>query len=165
MDSPLSPVVANIFMEHFETKTLETTLHTTSLWKRFVDDTSVIIERRYKEEFFQHINTIDKNVQFTAENTKEDGAMPFLDTLVIPQSDRNLLTTVYRKPTHICQYLWWDSHHAISSKNSVISTLLHRAKDVCSTKELLEEEHKHIQKVLTSYKISRMGCKQDEDED
>ena len=100
MGSPLSPIVANIFMEHFETKALETAPHPPGLWKRFVDDTFVIIERRFKEEFFQHINSIDKNIQFTAESTREDGTMPFLDTLVIPQNDGSLLTTVYRKPTH-----------------------------------------------------------------
>ena len=80
-----------------------------------------------------------------------------MDTVVIPKNDGSLLTTVYRKPTHTNQYLEWDSHHAISAKYSDISTLFHRANDVCSTKEQLEEEHTHthIQKVLTSCKYSR----------
>ena len=78
--------------------------------------------------------------------------MPFLDTPVTSQSDGSLLTTVYRKPTHTNQYLRWDSHHAISNRYSVISTLFHSAKDVCSTKEQLDEEHTHIQKVLTPCK-------------
>ena len=90
--------------------------------------------------------------------------MPFLDTLVIPQNDGSLVTTVYRKPTHTNQYLQWDSHHAISNKYSVINTLFHRAKDLCSTKEQPEEEHTHIQKVLPSCKypgwaINRMKKK------
>ena len=120
-----------------------------------MDDTVVVIEAQYNEEFFQHINSVDKSIKFTAENSRADAAMPFLDTLLTPQSDGSLLTTVYRKPTYTNQYLQWDSHHAISNKYSVISTLLHRAKDVCSTKEQLEEEHTHIQKVLTSCKYPR----------
>ena len=152
MGSPLSPIVANIFMEDFETKVLETVPQPPSLWKRFVDDTFVVINAAYKEGFFQHINSIDKNIQFTAENTRADWAMPFLDTLVRPQNNGSLWTTVYRKPPHTSQYLQWDSHHAIATKYSVINTLLHRAKDVCSTKQQLEEEHTHIQKVLTSCK-------------
>ena len=76
--------------------------------------------------------------------------MPFLDTLVTPQADGSLLTTVYRKATHTNQYLQWDSYHAISAKYTVISTLFHRAKEVSSTKQHLEEEHEHLQKVLTT---------------
>ena len=41
-------------------------------------------------------------------------SMPFLDTLVIPQSEGGLMTTIYRKSTHTDQYLQLDSHHAIS---------------------------------------------------
>ena len=85
-------------------------------------------------------------------NTRADGAMPFLDTLVISQNDGSLLTTVYRKPIHTNQYLQWDSSHAISDKYSVISTLFHMDKDVCSTEEQLGEEHSHIEKMLTSCK-------------
>ena len=84
MGSPLSPIVANIFMENFEKEALETAPHPTSLWKRFVDDTFVILEAQYKDEFFHHINSLDDNIKFTAETTKADGSMPFLDTLVTP---------------------------------------------------------------------------------
>ena len=120
-----------------------------------MDDTFVVMNTSYKEEFFNHINSIEKGIQFTAENTTADGYMPFLDTLVPPQADGNLLTTGYKKPTHINQYLQWDSHHAISAKYSVIGTLFHRAKEMCSTKQHLKEEHEHLQKVLTSCKFPR----------
>ena len=62
------------------------------------------------------------------------------------------MTTVYRKPTHPDQYLQWDSHHAISEKYSVISTLYHRAKAVCSNQQQLHEEQEHLQKVLARCK-------------
>ena len=85
MGSPPSPKIANIFMEKFEIEALESSPHPSSLWKRFVDDAFVILESQHKEEFFNHINSIDKNIQFTAETNKADGSMPFLDTLVTPQ--------------------------------------------------------------------------------
>ena len=81
--------------------------------------------------------------------------MHFLDTLISPQADGSLLTTVYRKPTHANHYLQWDSHHAISAKYNVISTLFHRAKEVCSIKQHLGEEHECLQKVLTTCKYPR----------
>ena len=84
MGSPLSLIVANIFMEKFEKEALDTAPHTPSLWKRYVDDTFVIQEEQHKDEFFHHMNSIDPNIKFTAETTKADGSMPFLDTLVTP---------------------------------------------------------------------------------
>ena len=77
MGSPLSPIVANIFMEKFETEALETAPHPPSLWKRFVDDTFVILEEQDKDEFFHHISSIDENIKFKAETTKAYGSMPF----------------------------------------------------------------------------------------
>ena len=105
MGSSLSPIVVNIFMESFEEEALETAPHSPSLWKRSVDDTFVILEAQYKDEFFHHINSLDDNIKFTAKTTKADGAMPSLNTLITPQSVGSLSTTVYRKPTHTNQYL------------------------------------------------------------
>ena len=48
---------------------------------------------------------------------------------------------MYRKPTHTDQYLHWDSLHPISSKYSVVGTLQHRAKTICSDHQLFKEEH------------------------
>ena len=86
MWSPLSPIVANIFMEEFEAKALSTAPCPLSLWKRFVNDTFVVIKSAHKEEFFTHINSIDEGIQFTAENTRADGSMPFLEQSSHPTS-------------------------------------------------------------------------------
>ena len=79
--------------------------------------------------------------------------MPFVDTMVISQSDGSLTATVFTKPTHTDHYLQRDSHHAISAKYSVISTLFQRAKAVCSNSQHLHKEHEHLQKVLTDANI------------
>ena len=62
---------------------------------------------------------------------------------------------MYRKPTHTGQYLQWDSHHAISAKYSVISTLFHRAKEVCSSNQHLVKEQDHIKQALIVCKYPR----------
>ena len=77
MGNPLSPIVANIFMENFEEEALATAPHPPSPWKRYVDDTFVIQEDEYKNEFFQHTNSLDDSIKFTAETTKADGSMSF----------------------------------------------------------------------------------------
>ena len=151
MGSPLSPIIADIFMEDFETKALSSGPPPKSV-ERFVDDTFVVIKTAYKDEFFNYINFIEEVILFNAENTRADRSMLFLDTLVTPHSEGSMLTTVYRKLAHTNQYLQWDSHHPISAKYSVISILFHRAKEVCSAKQHLEEEHEHLQKALISCK-------------
>ena len=152
MGSPLSPIVANIYMEHFETRALETAPHPPSLWKRYVDDTFFIQKTAHKEEFFQHLNSIEEKIQFTAENTKADWSLPFLNTLVTVKEDGSLSTSIYRKPTHTNQYLQWDSHHSIANKYSVINSLLHRANNICSNQEQKKEEFTHIEEALTTCK-------------
>ena len=93
-----------------------------------MDDTFVIQKEVHKEDFLQHINSFDPAIQFTVENNKEDGAIPFLDTIVKPEADWNLSITVYKKPAHTDQYLQWDSHYHLSEKCSAINTLNHRPK-------------------------------------
>ena len=68
--------------------------------------------------------------------------------LITPDEDGRLNTTVYRKPNHTDQYLHWDSHHAITSKYSVIGTLYHRERTICSNPGQLQKEEKHLYQSL-----------------
>ena len=126
--------LTNLYMEDFEIKTTSSAKYPPRIWKRFVDDTFVVIDSAMKEKFLEHINNMDPYIQFTTEDAKPDGSLPFLDTIVMPQPDNSLLTSVYRKPTHTDLYLQWDSHHHLSAKYSVINTLKHRARTVCPNK-------------------------------
>ena len=124
-----------------------------------MDDTFVILKQTKRDEFLQHINSVDPAIQLTTEDPKQDGSMPFLDTLVTPQEDGTLTTRVYRKPTHTDLYLQWDSHHNLACKYIVINTLTHRAKVVCSSSQLLEEELKHLDEVLQQCKYPKWAIK------
>ena len=44
MGSPISPIVANLYMEDFEMRAINTSPQAPLMWKRFVDDTCVIIK-------------------------------------------------------------------------------------------------------------------------
>ena len=67
-----------------------------------------------KQNFLQDINSVDLAIMFTVENNKEDGAIPFLDTIFKLEADGKLSITVYRKPTCTDLFLQWDSHHHLS---------------------------------------------------
>ena len=77
---------------------------------------------------------IDPHIKFTIGLPETDG-LPFLDTLT-KSTPNSIESTVYRTPTHTDRTLDHNSNHAILTKLSVIHTLIHRAKHVCSTSEI-----------------------------
>ena len=98
MGSPVSPVIANLYMEHFEKAALSTSPVTSKIWLRFVDDTFVIIPKSGVNEFFEHINSQNAHIKFTSEQ-EEDGHLAFLDTCISRNPDGSLDISIYRKPT------------------------------------------------------------------
>jgi len=62
MGSSLSPVIANIVMEHIEQQAIATFPHDVPLWRRYVDDTFVIMNKNHIELFHSHLNSIDQNI-------------------------------------------------------------------------------------------------------
>ena len=89
------------------------------------------------------------------EDNKEDGAIPFLDTIGKPEANHGLSLIVHGKPTHMDQYLQWDNHHHLSAKYNVINTFTHRVKTVCNEPELLQKEMDHPIKALTHCKYPK----------
>ena len=152
MGSPVSPIVVNLYMEYFEREALWSASNPPRFWFMFVDDTWVIQQSTHKQEFLEHINSIDPAIKFTVEGTQGNGGIPFLDTLVTPEADNSLSFTVYCKPTYTDQYLQWDSHHNLSAKYSVIGTLNHRTKTVCTKPELLQKELSQLREALVKCK-------------
>ncbi len=100
------------------------------------------------EELHTHINSLEPSITFTKEAPSSDGSVPFLDTKCVPQPDGSIRTVVYRKPTHTDLYVQWNSHHPLSAKLSVVSSLFHRASVVCRHPEDLKMEYDHLTKVL-----------------
>ena len=101
MGSPLSPVMANLFMEEFEKKALVTSTLKPEFWFRYVDDTlsSWAHGLENLHRFLEHINSLHP-IKFTLEMQKEDKTILFLDVLLVIQEDGSFGHTVYRKPTH-----------------------------------------------------------------
>ena len=145
MGSPVSPVIANIYMEYFE-KSVLGSLHpiTTSWWKRYVDDVICTVKKVQVDILFNNINQMDAHIKFTMESPDSEGSIPFLDTKCIPNSNNTIHTTIYRKPIHTDRYLDWNSNLPRSNRRSVIQALTHGAKMVCSTPELLAKEMDYL---------------------
>ena len=121
MGSPVSPVVANIYMERFEDLALRTTL-APRIWKRYVEDTFCVMEKRHTQAFLDHLNSVHPTIQFTME-LENEGSLPFLDTLLTRREDGGVNIGVYRKRTHTDRYLHYTSHHPAHIKRGVVSCL------------------------------------------
>ncbi|CAH8622133.1 unnamed protein product, partial [Heterobilharzia americana] len=100
MGSPISPIVADIFMDSWEDMALRTYNPTPKIWWRYVDDTFTVLKSEHIDSFLTHINSVVNAIQFTYEVENEQGELPMLDCRIKRRIDGGLDTTVYRKPTH-----------------------------------------------------------------
>ena len=148
MGSPVSPIVANLFMEDFEERAPSTFPTPPRKYGRYVDDTFSVLLTRIIQAFHDHINSISRSIKWTREEEK-DGKLPILDVLITRKPDGSVSTSVYRKPTHTDLYLHYDSHHPQQCKLGIIKTLVRRAKSVCSDQETILKEIDHIKCVMS----------------
>ena len=109
----------------------------------------------HREEILQHINSVNHSIILTTEETRPDGSILFLDTLIASQKDGTLRTSVYRMPTNtdlylqqgqpsqFCLQIQYDQHPHTQGQGSVFQP------------QLLERELQHLKKVLIKYKYPK----------
>ena len=148
MGSPVSAVVANLVMEDVEDRILADSRFQIMSWKRFVDDTFVILQKHDLKPFFDFINEVEPSIKFTVEVEDECQQLPFLDVLVKRLEGGKLSFGVFRKNTHTHKHLCFSSHHAPSHKRSVVRSLLSRAKTHTSDSAAAEQERRQVRDAL-----------------
>ena len=115
MGSPISPIIATIYMEAFETQAISRTPHPPSLWRRFVDDTFVVIQR-HRRTASQSTSVLLMTNSVHCEDCRSDGSMPFLDTVWSHQHQMAVWVPVYRKPPTLICTCSGTGHHTIAAK-------------------------------------------------
>ena len=144
MGSLLGPVMAGMFIVHLE-RFLDPLLTTElSFWKRYVDNTITFIKIGTADYILPMLNNFHPNIQFTYE--KEYNFKLAFSDVMLCRDGENIVTTVYRKVTNPDVYLNWNSF-APHTKRGTLKTLTQRAYMTCLTKELLDTELKHLEKV------------------
>ena len=143
MGSCLSPILAGLFLEHFESEILPLYAGKQPIfWKRYVDDVlSLVPEDFHFGQFLYFINSRYPTLKFTFE-WEVDKQLSFLDVL-IHNCNSYFKFSVYRKPTHSESYLHYFSYCAPFIKFGVAQSLFLRALRVCSP-EHLDDEFRHI---------------------
>ena len=119
MGSPVSAVVANLYMEFFEELVLGLALVRPRLWKQYVDDTCSIVKRNTVKGLLNHLSSIQPSIQFILEMEK-DGFLLFLDTHLRRKKYGTLDITVYWKTTHTDRYLNFRSHHPTHVRKGLV---------------------------------------------
>ena len=133
MGNPLSPVLANIYMEFFERNFVYDLLPRNTPWFRYVDDILCLWPFENNElDFLDNINNLVPSIKFTIES-ENNKCLPFLDVL-IHRSLNNFEFEIYRKPTNICSYVHFFSNHHPNTKKSVFTSMFLRALRIVSPK-------------------------------
>ena len=81
MGSTLSPVVADIVMEHIETTAINSFDSSVEIYKRYVDDTFVVIQENQIQPFHLHLNSLNSKIILHLKENKIK-SLPFIDVLV-----------------------------------------------------------------------------------
>ncbi|CAJ0962562.1 unnamed protein product [Ranitomeya imitator] len=135
MGSNVAPPYANAYMGHYE----DTLRYTHELfrnhvltWKRYIDDVFCIWRGDLDslQTFFQFLKTAWPGLDFTM--THDSHQISFLDTLVNKDTNGNLSTDLYSKPTDRNSLLHYDSFHPLNMKKSIPKSQLNRVTKIVS---------------------------------
>ena len=141
MGASPSPIVANIFLNHFETHCLaECPINfKPQFYRRYLDDTFLIFRNEDQaKQFFNFINNRHNNITFTFEGSTEN-SIAFLDVKVTRKNDL-FSTSIYRKPTFTGQGIIFFSNIYHKYKSAALFTLINRAFKLSSSYELFHNE-------------------------
>ena len=124
MAYPVSPVIANIYMEYFEEIAIDPQFPIpTPWWKRYLADVTSIV----KYEQVDTLQPFKSSCIIHSGSSWQYGSISFLDTKCTPNSDHTIHTSLYRRPAYTDQYLDWNFNHPNSAKKEVIHALIYRA--------------------------------------
>ena len=135
MGGSLGPVLANIIMTECGKVIVDKLIEDgiIKFYIRYVDDTLLVIKRTDISYVLNKFNSFDDNLKLTID-TFENCVPHFLDTEICPNG-----LGIYRKHTQTGQYVSFDSFTLWKWKISWISSLVTRAKRICSENYLDQE--------------------------
>ena len=133
MGTKCAPSYANLFMGSFEERYLKPKLlGKSNLYLRYIDDI-FLLWNGTKEElecFKEEVNNIHPTIKFDVKYS--DKEIDFLDTTVKINSQSQIVTTLFKKPTDRQSFLHEKSYHPTSTKKSIPYSQAIRLSRICS---------------------------------
>lgn len=130
MGSPLSGLLADIYLNHYENTHMFSSankLHNKIIsYTRYVDDTFIIFDGTIRQinNLKNYLNNINDNIQFTLE-TEIENKINFLDLTITRLHDK-FQYQIYRKPTTTDATIHAESHHPFTQKMAAYNSFIHR---------------------------------------
>ena len=133
MGSPLSRVLACIYLEFLELSPFKLIILNSARYFRYIDN----ILRTYSQDLDLHsitdgLNNEEPSIKFTYD-LEPNITLPFLDIILI-RNNNKLVFKVYRKPTCKNDDIHFYSHHNNNTKSGIIIGFYLRPLRICSSK-------------------------------
>jgi hypothetical protein len=152
MGSPISGIIAEIFLQFFENRHLNQLLDEKSIifYTRYVDDIFVIYNahRTTPEKIHDYLNNLHPNLEFT-HTIEENSRISFLDLLITRQPSA-IEIDIYRKPTATDTTINYTSNHPTEHKLAVYRYLIRRMTALPLSQEKEEGEWQMILKTANN---------------
>lgn len=141
MGNPLSPLIVESFMSHFELK-LKSLGVMPKIWLRYVDDVFAVVKTTEIQNLFNTINSQYETIKFTKEEENPiTRSLNFLDLTVTRTLDHKLEFSVYRKATSTERYITSDSNCSQQHKLSAFHSMIHRLCNLPLSINNFKKEH------------------------
>ncbi|KAJ8957117.1 hypothetical protein NQ318_007333 [Aromia moschata] len=124
------------------------------VWFRYVDDIFAVFDTRAisLDNFVAKLNNRFPTIKFTYE-VEHNEQLPFLDVLVIRNSENKLEFDVYRKETATLRYIPNNSHHPFQHKMKIFSMILVMPQEL-QPKDSMIETYKKMWRFMENRKPS-----------
>jgi len=125
MDSPLSPVIADVVLQDLEEKALYNININLPFYYRYVDNIIMAAPIEHTPNIQKVFNSFDNRIQFTIEH-ENNRSLSFLD-LRLEMRDNKIKIDWFHKKTFSGRFLSYYSNHPICQKIGTIYNLIDRA--------------------------------------
>ena len=141
MGSPISPLLANIWLEEIEKCFLNTLSNPPRLWIRYLDDIFALVKKLEEnlKSYLIGLNKVNDKIKFTEER-ENNKVLNFLDVQITREDDR-FDKKVFRKPSYSGNILHFNSNHPFGIKMGILKSQIIRGLRITDKEHWNEELH------------------------
>ena len=141
MGTKCAPSYANLFMGYFEERYIYPHIANKNiLYLRYIDDIFLIWTGSEHElnDFIEMINNVHPSIKFDTEYSYKE--IHFLDTKVNISENKEIVTSLYNKPTDRNTFIHHKSYHPPATKKSIPYSQALRISRICSKEDDYQRE-------------------------